>query len=149
MIGREGINGVADTWKCLLFFCVVLWGCSASRDEKLAPVAGKITVNGAPLRSGGVTFRPDAEKGNLTQHIPVGTVDAEGRYELMSATKKGAPLGWYRVAVSAQEPIDPKNPYAPPKHLVNPKYSDAATSGLAVEVVANAGPGAYDLEVTK
>ncbi len=129
--------------------CAVLCSCEAGRDEKLAPVVGKVTVNGAPLASGAVTFQPDREKGNLTQHIPVGTLGAEGRYELMSATKKGAPLGWYKVAVSAQEPIDPKNPYAPPKHLVNPKYSDAATSGLAVEVVANAAPGAYDLEATK
>ncbi len=129
--------------------CVSICGCAGGGTEKLAPVAGKVTVNGAPLTSGGVTFRPDAERGNLTQHIPVGTIDADGRYDLMSATKKGAPLGWYRVAVSAQEPIDPKNPYAPPKHLVNPRFSDPATSGLAVEVTAHAAPGAYDLEATK
>src|SRR2546429_9587446 len=95
--------------------CARLFGCGASRDEKLVPVVGKVTVGGAPLMTGAVTFRPDAEKGNLTQHIPVGTIDAEGRYELMSATKKGAPLGWYKVAVSVQEPIDPKNPHALPK----------------------------------
>jgi len=128
---------------------MALCGCGAGGGEKLTPVAGKVTVNGAPLTTGGVTFQPDSAKGNLTQHIPVGTLNAEGRYELMSATKKGAPVGWYRVAVSAQEAIDPKNPYAPPKHLVNPKYSDVGTSGLAVEVVANATAGAYDFDVTK
>jgi hypothetical protein len=141
------ISGLRRTWYGVV--CVALCGCEAGRSEKLAPVVGKVTVNGAPLTSGGVTFRPDVEKGNLTQHIPVGAIDAEGRYELMSATKKGAPLGWYKVAVSAQEPIDPKNPYAPPKHLVNPRFSDAAMSGVAVEVVEKAAPGAYDFEVAK
>ena len=135
-----GISGI---------LCASLCGCGTSGGETLAPVAGKVSVNGAPLTTGGVTFQPDAEKGNHTQHIPVGTLDTEGRYELMSATKKGAPLGWYKVAVSAQEPIDPKNPYALPKHLVNPKFSDAGTSGLTVEVVANAAPGAYEFEVVK
>jgi hypothetical protein len=140
LLARVGLCGIV---------CAGLCGCGASGGEKLATVAGKVTVNGVPLTTGGVTFQPDTEKGNLTQHIPVGTLNAEGRYELMSATKKGAPLGWYKVVVSAQEPIDPKNPYAAPKHLVNPKFSDAGTSGLAVEVVANAGPGTYDFEVTK
>ena len=132
-----------------LALCVAFCGCGSRKDEKLTTVVGKVTVNGAPLTLGAVTFQPDTGKGNLTQHIPVGALNAEGRYELMSATKKGAPVGWYRVTVSAQESIDAKNPYAPPKHVVNPKYSDAGTSGLAVEVVANAAPGAYDFEVTK
>jgi hypothetical protein len=139
-LGHFGLCGI---------ICAGFGGCGVSSGEKFATVVGKVTVNGAPLTTGGVTFQPDAEKGNHTRHIPVGTLDAEGRYELMSATKKGAPLGWYKVAVSAQEAIDPKNPYAPPKHLLNPKYSDAGTSGLAVEVTANAAPGAYDFEVTK
>jgi len=133
-------------WVALsLTFC----GCGSGGNEKLAAVAGKVTVSGSPLTSGAVTFQPDTAKGNLTQQIPVGMLNAEGRYELMSATKKGAPPGWYKVTVSAQAPIDPKDPYAPPKHLVNPKYSDAGTSGLAVEVVANAAPGAYDFDVMK
>jgi hypothetical protein len=110
---------------------------------------GKVTVNGAPLGSGAVTFQPDAGKGNSTRHIPVGSLDAQGNYKLMSATSEGAPPGWYKVTVTAQEPIDPKNPYAPPKHLIAPKFSDASTSGLAVEVVENAPAGTYDLQVSK
>jgi hypothetical protein len=79
----------------------------------------------------------------------VGTLDAEGKYELMSATSPGAPPGWYKVSISAQAPINPNNPYAPPKHLIQPKYSDPSTSGLAVEVVENPASGRYDFEVTK
>ena len=128
--------------------CAAVWGCSGA-GEKLTPVAGKVTVNGAALGTGSVTFHPDAAKGNNTPHIPVGTLDAQGNYKLMSATKEGAPLGWYKVTVSAQEPIDPKNPYAPPKHLISPKYGDPSTSGLEIEVVDRPAAGAYDLTLTK
>jgi hypothetical protein len=128
--------------------CAALSGCGTG-GEKLTPVAGKVTVNGAPLATGGVTFHPNAQKGNNTPHIPVGTLDDQGNYQLMSTTKEGAPLGWYKVTVSAQEPIDPKNPYAPPKHMIDPKFSDPSTSGLEVEVVASPSAGAYDLKLAK
>ncbi|HZN35370.1 MAG TPA: hypothetical protein VFB80_16185 [Pirellulaceae bacterium] len=129
--------------------CLTLAGCGGGSGEKFTPVTGKVTVGGAPLASGAVTFHPDGTKGNKTQHIPVGSLDAEGKYKLMSATIEGAPPGWYKVTVVAQQPIDPANPYAPPKHIINPKFSDAATSGFAVEVKEAAAPGAYDFEVTK
>jgi hypothetical protein len=67
----------------------------------------------------------------------------------MSATSEGAPLGWYKVTVTAQEPIDPSNPYAPPKHLISPKFSDPTTSGLAIEVLERPAAGAYDLVLTR
>jgi len=130
-------------------FCAAVLGCGASGGAKLAPVAGKVTVDGAPLTSGGVTFHPDSAKGNHTPHIPLGTLDAQGNYKLMSATSEGAPLGWYKVTVSAQAPIDPQNPYAPPKHLINPKYGDASTSGLHIEVVERPAAGAYDFSLSK
>ena len=128
--------------------CLYLAGCGGG-GERMIPVAGKVTVGGVPLTNGSVTFHADAGKGNATPHLPVGTLDAEGNYTLMSATTEGAPPGWYKVTVSAQAPIDPNNPYAPPKHLIHPKFSDPGTSGLAVEVAENAPPGRYDLEVTK
>ena len=129
--------------------CVSLAGCGGGGGEKFTPVAGKVTVDGAPLAAGAVTFHPDAAKGNKTQHIPVGNLDAQGKYTLKSATIDGAPAGWYKVTVTAQQPIDPKNPYAPPKHIINPKFSDPAASGFAVEVKESTTPGAYDFKVTK
>jgi len=128
--------------------CTGFFGCGAS-GEKLTAVVGKVTVDGAPLTTGSVTFHPDSQKGNSTPHIPVGLLDGQGSYKLISATKEGAPLGWYKVTVSAQEPIDPKNPYAPPKHLISPKFSDTSTSGLEVEVVASPPAGAYDFTLAK
>jgi hypothetical protein len=133
---------------CCAALCAGLSGCGGAGDT-LTPVAGKVTVNGAPLGTGSVTFHPDSAKGNNTPHIPVGYIDAEGNYKVTAATQEGAPLGWYKVTVTAQEPIDPKNPYAPPKHLINPKFSDVNSSGLALEVVANPAAGAYDIELSK
>jgi hypothetical protein len=65
----------------------------------------------------------------------------------MAATKEGAPPGWYKVTVTAQEPIDPQNPYAAPRNLISTKWSDVATSGLEIEVVGNPVAGAYDLKL--
>ena len=124
-------------------------GCGGGDTEKLAPVVGKVTVNGGVLASGSVTFHPDVAKGNLTSHIPVGSIDSNGNYKLMSSTQEGAPLGWYKVTVAAQEPIDPKNPYAPPKHVIDPKFSDPGSSGLELEVVATPRSGAYDIKLAK
>ena len=115
----------------------------------LVPVTGIVTVNGSPLTTGSVTFHPDADKGNTTQHIPTGAIDAQGNYRLTSATKSGAPPGSYKVAVTAQGPIDSKNPYAPPTHLINPKYADPNTSGLTMEVSASPAAGAYDIKLAK
>lgn len=121
-------------------------GCRPKNDA-FTPVEGLVTVNGAPLTTGAVTFHPEVSKGNTTAHIPVGALDGEGRYKLMSATQPGAPLGWYKVTVAAQGPIDPKNPYAAPKHLISPKYGDVNTSGLSLEVVSQAAPNAYDIKL--
>jgi len=128
--------------------CAAFVGCGGS-SAKLAQVQGKVTVDGTPLTTGAVTFHPNKAKGNTTPHIPLGTIDAQGNYKLMSATEAGAPLGWYDVTVVAQEPIDQNNPYAPPKYLINPKYADVSKSGLELEVVGSPAAGAYDLKLAK
>jgi hypothetical protein len=140
LIGIVGLFGV---------FGATLAGCGKGAGEGLVPVAGKVTVDGKPLGTGAVTFHPDAAKGNTTPHVPVGMLDDQGNYKLMSGSREGAPPGWYKVTVTAQEPPDEKNPYAPPKSLINPKFGDVQTSGLAVQVVENPAPGVYDFKVTK
>jgi len=108
-----------------------------------------VSVNGTPLTTGSVTFHPDATSGNMTQHIPTGTIDPQGNYRLTSATKDGAPHGSYKVSVTAKAAIDPKNPYAPPTHLIDRKYADPATSGLTMQVSASSAPGTYDIKLAK
>jgi hypothetical protein len=130
-------------------------GCGDSKGPKTFPVVGKITVDNEPLhvQKATVVFKPDASKGNQTPYEPVGNVDPDGTYMLVTAGKKGAPPGWYKVIVTAYEaPESEERKFLAPARyqlLVNRKYGSEKTSGLAIEVVENPAPGAYDLRLSK
>ena len=113
---------------------------------KVVPVAGKATAGGKPLTRGVVSFNPDPAKGNKARVACSGRVQGDGQYELFtddgSHVMKGAPVGWYKVTVAATPGDEKPLP-------VNNKYTDCDTTDLAVEVVANAAPGAYDLNFGK
>jgi hypothetical protein len=134
---------------CAALLTFALTSCSRKSSDTLVPVAGVVTVNGAPLTTGSVTFHPDSASGNMTQHIPTGPIDPQGNYRLSTATKAGAPPGAYKVTVTAQAAIDPKNPYAPPTHLIDRKYADPVTSGLTMQVSPSPTAGAYDIKLAK
>jgi hypothetical protein len=113
------------------------------------PVVGKVTVDGQPVKAGTISFRPDKSKGNTSVHEPYGEIDAEGNYKLFTGKKAGAPVGWYKVAVFAGEPVEVGNLSGQAKWYANPKDASADTSGLTIEVVAKPEPGAYDLKLIK
>ncbi len=129
------------------------WGCGES-GEKFVPVAGTVTLDGQPLPAGSVSFQPDASKGNTSLHIPIGQIDAQGRYEVVTVGRKGAPPGWYKVLVfyteNDQPGDDPNRPHvARPRSLIHTKYNAADTTTLFVEVVENPRPGDYNLNVSR
>jgi hypothetical protein len=136
---------------------IVALGCSdTSGVGKTFPVRGKVTLNDQPLAAGTavVLFKPDASKGNSSPWEPTANVDKEGNYSLTTNGKAGAPLGWYKVIVTATEsgvaaPNDPKRGHPHPRSLVPAKYGQAKTTDLLIEVVENPGPGAYDLMLKK
>src|SRR6185312_4335453 len=118
------------------------------------PVAGTVTLEGQPLPAGSISFQPDASRGNASMHIPMSPITADGKYELMTVGRKGAPPGWYKVLVFFNEndlaAVDGLQRRSPrPKSLIDLKYTDAQTTALFVEVVAKPAPGAYDLKVNK
>ena len=123
-------------------------GCGDA-GPKLSSVSGAVTVDGVPLGKGGVRFVPYKEKGNDAKVEPVGTLATDGTYILSTASKPGAPLGWYRVTVSGQgdEIPDSANIKAIKKTVAS-KYADATTSGFLVEVVPAPKAGAYDFKVS-
>lgn len=134
-----------------LFGVIALCGCAAEGDEFL-PVAGTVTLDGKPLSVGAVSFRPDASKGNGSLHIPTAEIDKQGRYELVTIGRKGAPPGWYKVLVFADANAlgDPNASRPPtPKWMMHEKYTEPSTTPLSIEVVATPAAGAYDLNVTK
>jgi hypothetical protein len=122
----------------------LLTGCGGG--PKLPIVQGKVTAGDKPLRTGFVIFYPDKARGNDSKEEPRGDIDAEGNYVLYTRLEKGAASGWYKVAVSAADQIDPKNPYFT-NWLIPQKYIDPRTSGLAIQVVEGPVPGAYDLKL--
>ena len=110
-------------------------------------VTGKVILGDKPLTIGSVIFRPDAAKGNQSKHEPTGRLDARGEYRLSTPGQDAVARGWYKIAVIAEQPVDPKNPYASPKPLIPPRYFNPDTSGLSVQVVLEPAPGAYDLRL--
>jgi hypothetical protein len=101
------------------------------------PVSGKVTVAGKPLPRGSVSFRADTGRGNTATAEPYGEIQPDGTYTLYTGKKRGAPVGKYVVLVAATEDVDPKNPSATPKSLVDPRYADPDKPILQVDVVDN------------
>ena len=139
--------------RLLLLVClaagVALTSCGGGgADEKRVPVSGKVTLGtGQPLTTGSVRFVPDAAKGNASKYEYIGQLNERGEYTLAGHDGiSGAPVGWYKVAVVATKP-NPTGEYAPPQWLINPRYGDPSTSGIAIQVVENPAPGAYDVTV--
>ncbi len=90
----------------LLSFLVLLApGCS-KQPYQLAPVSGKVTLNGKPLAKAWVHFAPMATEGNQnpgpTSH---GQTDAEGKFKLIvDPDRPGAVVGKSRVFISTLDP---------------------------------------------
>ncbi len=138
--------------RCLLSvllssFILVSNGCGNANEEKLLPVVGKVTHDGKPLTTGTISLRADA--GNQGTAEPYAQIDADGNYQLFTKNKPGAPAGNYIVLVVATEPIDPNNPSAAPKSLIDRKYADPSAPVLRLVVEANPKDGQYDLRLTK
>jgi hypothetical protein len=84
----------------------VLAGCGSS---KVAPVSGRITVNGRPLARASVTFSPIGSKANQEPGpSSAGTTDEDGRYSLslIGQDGSGATIGKHKVRIALQEELD-------------------------------------------
>jgi hypothetical protein len=130
----------------LVLACVV--GCGSSGPGRLMPVKGKVTLDDKALTTGSLVFKPDATKGNNSRFEPSGTVATDGSYSLFTKEKEGAPPGWYKVGIVAEE-ANAADPYAPRRSLVPNRYNDAETSGLSIEVASSPPAGAYDLKLAR
>jgi hypothetical protein len=116
-------------------------GCDSG--PTVVPVSGTATIDGEPLSGFVVTFIPDKEKGNTAEVDCSARLGQDGGYSLQTDDRykqyKGAPPGWYKVAIWSPEdkpiPINPAQLSGPAQ--------------LSVEVKPDAPPGAYDLKFTK
>lgn len=135
---------------------ILLIGCGSDDTETLYPVNGRVLQGTAPIRvkSGYVLLKPDVEKGNQTQFEPSGQIEADGSFVIYTNQRPGAPPGWYKVVVTATGEPERKSPgkgtsRPTAKQLLPPKYGQAKTTPLSIEVVESPAAGAYDLDVSK
>ncbi len=98
----------------LLFCClasfVLLTGCAKSGAE-IAPVTGRITLDGKPLAFAIITFQSEGKSAASS-----GT-DKDGRYELMyKRGVNGAPVGLNRVTILPGPDPFPRRLVIPPSY---------------------------------
>jgi len=119
-------------------FVLGLAGCGGG-DPPYLPVSGSVTLeDGAPLTQGKLIFGP-TDPNNKYQ--PIGTVGSDGRYQVTTRGKPGAPAGKYVVYIQIEEKDS--------KLSFPSKYGDANDTTLKVEVKKDSPAGAYDLKLTK
>jgi hypothetical protein len=79
---------------------VLLLGCGGSGPE-VAPVSGRITVDGQPMENVDIVFQPDESKSPS-----YGRTDKDGRYTLVyKRGQDGARLGWHSVGISVSHEL--------------------------------------------
>lgn len=151
---REGeITSIKDVityfakigWPYLLGSGVVIGGCvwfvlsmMKSLDlPPLAPVSGRVTVDGKPLSSAIVKFVPEEGTKNLRLATSIGITDKDGNYTLIyAADVAGAVIGKHQVQVQLNDPTGTQ--------LIAPEYS-TARSTLTADVKKGAPPYNYDI----
>lgn len=129
-------------------------GCG-QKLPPLAPVSGKVTVDGQPLTAGQVTLIPDViiskqetKIETQTPGVSIGQIDSTGAYKIVTNGKPGAPPGKYKVTVTPPM-IPSSDSKSAPAGGFNRKYSKARETPLRIEVVPDAPPGKYDLKLSK
>jgi len=114
-----------------------LTGCGGGPGVEIAPVSGRVTLDGRPVKGAYVEFIP--KKGGRPSG---GITDEEGRYTLQySLDDVGAVLGPARVLVTTG---DPENPKERPE-LIPARYNKQTI--LEVEVTADQHE--HNFELTK
>lgn len=105
---------------CLLAFM----GCGSPQ----ATVSGRVTLDGAPLTTGAVTFHSKTNGGVLAY----GAIDQQGNYSLLSGNQPQIPPGEYGVTVIAAEHLPSTVPgeEGKLKELTPAKYASVETSGI-------------------
>ena len=120
-------------------------GCWGGDPEGRRAISGTVTLDGAPLKQGSISFQ--AEKpGGPRSGAPI----ADGEYSIRA--EKGLPVGKYKVMIFASQrgmgkpasSVLPGDPVAVPVELVPPEYN--VNSDKFVEVTED-GPTQFDFNI--
>jgi hypothetical protein len=89
---------------------VALAGCGRTGPE-VAPVSGRVTLDGRPLESADLMFQVEGKSPG------VGRTDQDGRYELMyKRGVAGTPIGSNRVAITVSSELVSNPPPIPARY---------------------------------
>jgi hypothetical protein len=89
----------------------VFAGCGQNGAD-VAPVSGRVTLDGRPLASADVAFQPDG-----AQRASSGRTDADGRYQLMfKRGQPGALVGEHTVRISISRELVRNPPHIPARY---------------------------------
>lgn len=139
---------LATTAYCVAFLSAVVSGCGPSGIKRMA-VEGRITVDGAPLKSGSILFIPQGDVRGPTSGGRV--IDGQFRIE----SERGPTAGMHRIEIRADDklPDDLTAPHSytthdgfkPPKNRIPARYN--ARSNLVVKIRAD-GKSDVDFELS-
>jgi len=98
----------------------------------MAPVKGKVLIDGQPLKFGSVGTRPPFGRG---AH---GEIQSDGTFELFTyRPHDGALVGQHKISIAAYDPNGKKDPESGYGKLMTPKkYADPESSGFILDVEA-------------
>ena len=141
---------------CSVFFSALL-GCGRSDQLALAPVTGKVTLDGQTVNEGTILFRPDSGRAGRAK-IENGVIVEASTYGI----NDGIVLGTHRIAVqpipeveraakliAQAPPATGENKTSSPSYVQNlgevraeaaqipTKYQDVDRSGLTFEIKEN------------
>jgi hypothetical protein len=141
-----------QTW---VFFALTAAGvcfvAGCSTGPEMAPVKGKVTLDGKPLAKGTIRFEAPGHRA-ATGKIEDGEIVEMTTYK----PNDGAPVGSHKVAIWATADAAPAvvtNPgqgkvgenYMSGKSLIPAKYNDPATSGLTADIPSGGGTVSFEL----
>lgn len=138
------VNSGCFRWLCsATAFCALICGGCGHKGPTVAPVKGKVLLNGQPLSTGRVITLPSGGRG------ATGNIRSDGTFELWTfGENDGATIGTHKVGVSAFAPKSGGGAESGNgKSLVPARFMNPETSGLTVEVKAS-GDNAPELKLT-
>ncbi len=133
---------------CLLLGIGVLSACSSS---EIAPVSGRVTLNGEPVGPGTVMFMPDSKRGTKGK-AATGHFGEDGTYQLGTHKEDdGALIGHHKVIIrprsddDAEGGADAEGFVHPRETSIPLKYGNPRVPELEFEVQPGANQADFDL----
>jgi hypothetical protein len=109
---------------CVGILFLIAAGCGKSGLE-VAPVKGRVTLDGRPLSTVDIVFQPEDGKRPATSRT-----NEEGNYELMyKRGQNGAPVGQHTVRIGFTSGIVAKPPNVPAKYNTASELKQEVKSG--------------------